>query len=90
MLRILEAKNVFKQVHYSPIESLGCFWESRSRGKVCNLWLCNNLGEDGGLNNGIVHSTGKKNSIDLEDGFVRVIGKKWSILDNLVVAWENG
>lgn len=34
------------------------------------------VNDDGGLNNGIVHSTGKKNSIDLEDGFVRVIGKK--------------
>ena len=32
---------------------------------------------DGGvLDNGIGHSTGKKNSVDLEGGFVRVIEKK--------------
>ena len=32
------------------------------------------------------HCTGKKNSVDLEDRFGRMIGKQWGILDNLVVA----
>jgi len=34
------------------------------------------VSDDGGLNNGIGHSTGKKNSVDLKGGFVRVIEKK--------------
>ena len=39
-------------------------------------FLIINMSDDGGLNNGIGHNTGKKNSVDFKGGFVRVIEKK--------------